>query len=55
MDLARVPRALGAYWRAQVHLWEVYLSADPWPPRHPGGEPLHWAGRRLRGSVLPGP
>jgi hypothetical protein len=47
-------RAAAARWRAQVHLWDVYLSADEW--RSPVADPavtLHWVGRRLEGSVLP--
>ncbi|MGY1650201.1 hypothetical protein [Geodermatophilus sp. SYSU D01119] len=53
MDLVRVRRSLVAYWRTQVHLWEVFLAADPWAPRRPDEQPLHWAGGALRGSVLP--
>jgi hypothetical protein len=56
MDLLIAVRTAAAVrWRAHRQLWDAVLSRDPWQPRPSGeGQPLHWEGHTLVGTVLPG-
>jgi hypothetical protein len=51
--------ALQATLRTQEQLWDAYVAAAGVSGREAraavGEPPLHWAGRRLRGSALPDP